>query len=99
MTFKQMLKIAENNNIQAYRLVVATEVESYIESSDIQISEDTFETMCEFVYDWVINTSATPYEVINNLVKAITRDDQFEFTSESISNNWRELTEVINQMF
>lgn len=99
MTFKQILDKAKENNIPAWRLTVGTEVDSYLDNKEVKVDEDTFETICEFVYDWVINTEATPYEVVNNLMEAINENDQFELTSESISNNWQELTEVINRMF
>jgi hypothetical protein len=99
MTFKQILDKAKENNIPAWRLIVGTEVDSYLDNKEVKVDEDTFETICEFVYDWVIGTEATPYEVVNNLMGAINENDQFELTSESISNNWQELTEVINRMF
>jgi hypothetical protein len=99
MTFKQILDKAKENNIPAWRLTVGTEVDSYLDNKEVKVDEDTFETICEFVYDWVISTEATPYEVVNNLMEAINENDQFELTSESISNNWQELTEIINRMF
>lgn len=99
MTFKQVLSKAKENNILAYRLVVATEVENYLDINDTQVSEDVYEAICEFVYDWVLRTEASATEVVDNLVRAIEDNDQFEFTVESISNNWRELTDIINRMF
>lgn len=99
MTFKQVLSKAKENNILAYRLVVATEVENYLDINDTQVSEDVYEAICEFVYDWVLSTEASATEVVDNLVRAIEDNDQFEFTVESISNNWRELTDIINRMF
>ena len=99
MTFKQVLSKAKENNILAYKLVVATEVDNYLDINDIQVSEDVYETMCEFVYDWVLNTDASANEVVDNLVKAIENNDQFDFTVDSINDNWQELTDIINRMF
>ena len=99
MTFKQVLKVAEENKIRAYQLVVAQEVENYLDINDTQVSEDVYEAICEFVYDWVLNTEASATEVVSNLVRAIEGNDQFEFTVESISDNWQELTDIINRMF
>lgn len=99
MTFKQLLSKAKENNILAYRLVVATEVENYLDINGTQVSEDVYEAICEFVYDWVLNTEASATEVVDNLVRAIEDNDQFEFTVESISDNWQELTDIINRMF
>jgi hypothetical protein len=99
MTFKQVLDKAKENNILAYKLVVATEVDNYLDINDIQVSEDTYEAMCEFVYDWVLNTDASANEVVDNLVRAIENNDQFDFTVDSINDNWQELTDIINRMF
>jgi hypothetical protein len=99
MTFKQILDKAKENNILAYRLVVATEVENYLDINDTQVSEDVYEAICEFVYDWVLNTEASATEVVSNLVRAIENNDQFDFTVDSINDNWQELTDIINRMF
>jgi hypothetical protein len=99
MTFKQVLSKAKENNILAYKLVVATEVDNYLDINEIQVSEDTYEAMCEFVYDWVLNTDASANEVVDNLVRAIKNNDQFDFTVDSINDNWQELTDIINRMF
>jgi hypothetical protein len=99
MTFKQVLAKAAENNITAWRLMVADEVDCYLDGRDFSVDDDTFEAICEFVYDWCINTEATPYEVVSNLVETIKDHEQFEFTAESINANWQELTEIINLMF
>ena len=99
MTFKQVLSKAEENNILAYKLVVATEVENYLDITGNQVSEDVYEAICEFVYDWVLKTQASATEVVFNLVRAIEENDQFEFTVDSINDNWQELTDAINEMF
>jgi hypothetical protein len=99
MTFKQVLDKAKENDIRAYKLLVATEVDNYLDINDIQVSEDTYEAMCEFVYDWVLNTDASANEVVDNLVRAIENNDQFDFTVDSINDNWQELTDIINRMF
>lgn len=97
MTFKQVLKIAEEHNIQAFRLLVATEVKDYLDINEVNVSEDEFETICEFVYDWVLNTEAQPLEVVDNLVKAIQEDENITFST--IADYWSELTDTINRMF
>lgn len=99
MTFKQILERANKNYIPVWRLWVATEVNDYLSNAETIVDENTFEAICDFVYDWIINTSATPFEVIENLARAINENEQFEFTSESINDNWQELTEIINGMF
>lgn len=99
MTFKQVLSKAKENNILIYKLVVAAEVENYLDINDTHVSEDVYEALCEFVYDWVLNTEASATEVVDNLVRAIEGNDQFEFTVDSISDNWQELTDIINRMF
>lgn len=97
MTFKQILDKARENHIPAYKLMVATEVDNYIVEQEITLNAEEFETICEFVYDWVLNTSATAYEVIVNLFRTIADDDYVKFSN--INEHWDYLTEKINRMF
>lgn len=99
MTFKQILDKARENYIPAWRLMVATEVDEYLINNEIEVDEETFETLCSFVYDWVINTSATSYEVTKKLIDLIQDSDYYKFDSENIEYYWDEITKDLNQMF
>ena len=97
MNFKEMLNKANEADIVAYRLVAATEVEAYLENEEIQVSDEEFEQICSFVYDWIINTEAQPYEVVNALVSVIQANDNYTFSD--IYRYWNELTLEINDRF
>jgi hypothetical protein len=97
MNFKQTLEKANENNIEAYRLVASSEVADYLENNEVEVSDDEFEQICAFVYDWIINTDANPYEVVNVLVDVIQADDYYKFSD--IYKDWNELTKKVNERF
>ncbi len=97
MNFKQTLEKAQENNIEAYRLVASSEVADYLENNEIEHTEEDFEQICAFVYDWIINTDANPYEVVNALVDVIQTDDYYKFSD--IYKDWNELTKEVNKRF
>ena len=94
MTFRQHLNKANELNIEAYRLVAASEVADYLENNEIETTEEEFEQICAFVYDWIIHTGATPYEVVNALVSIIIASDYYKFSD--IYYYWNELTQLVN---
>ena len=97
MNFKEMLNKANENNIEAYRLVASSEVADYLENNELEVSDYEFEQICSFVYDWIINTEATPYEVVNALVSIIQESDYYKFAD--IYCDWNELTKEVNERF
>lgn len=97
MNFKQTLEKAKENNIEAYRLVASAETADYLENNEVEVSDEEFEQICAFVYDWIIHTEATPYEVVNALVEAIQGSDYYKFSD--IYKDWNELTKEVNERF
>lgn len=97
MTFKQILDKARDNYIPAWRLMVATEVDEFFEDKKYKLTEEEFELVCDFVYEWIIGCEATPAEVLERLYKVITEDDYYKFSN--IDHYWSELVEEINKMF
>ena len=97
MNFKEMLNKANEANIAAYRLVAASEVADYLEANEIEVSDYEFEQICSFVYDWIINTEAQPYEVVNALISVILASDKYTFSE--IGLYWNEITKEINDRF
>ena len=95
--FKETLLKAKKNNIHAWRLLVATEVDEYFKNNEIEISESEFEEICYFIYDWVMSTEATPYEIIENLVKVVQRSDYYKFND--LQYYYEDITKEINEMF
>ena len=97
MNFKQTLEKAQENNIEAYRLVASSEVADYLENNEIEHTNEDFEQICAFVYDWIIHTDANPYEVVNALVETIQASDYYKFSD--IYKDWNELTKKVNERF
>lgn len=97
MTFKEILDKASENNIQAWRLVAANEVACYMDDTDLELSEEEFEQVSHFVYDWIIHTDATPYEVVHALMEVIQNNDCYSFSE--IYRDWDKLTEEVNDRF
>jgi hypothetical protein len=97
MNFKQTLEKANEAHIEAYRLVASSEVADYLENNEVEVSDDEFEQICAFVYDWIINTDANPYEVVNALVETIQVSDYYKFSG--IYKDWNELTKKVNERF
>lgn len=97
MTFKEILDKARENYIPAWRLAVATEVDEFFSEKEYELTEEEFEQVSNFVYDWIIDCEATPYEVLERLYKVITEDDYYKFSN--IDHYWSELVQEINEMF
>jgi hypothetical protein len=97
MNFKQTLEKAKENNIEAYRLVASSEVADYLENNEVEVSENEFEQISHFVYDWIIHTEAAPYEVVNALVSVIQNSNSYKFSD--IYKDWNELTKEVNERF
>lgn len=98
LTFKETLDKANEANIITWRLVAAREVAIYLENEEIfEVSDYEFEQICDFVYDWLINTDAQPYEVINALVRVVQASDKYTFSD--IDRYWNEITKEVNDMF
>jgi hypothetical protein len=77
--------------------MVATEVDEFFENKECKLTEEEFEYVCDFVYEWVIGCEATPVEVLDRLYKVITEDDYYKFSN--INYYYSEIVQEINQMF
>lgn len=99
-------KFREENNLNGlWELLVAAEVscifsigdETIITEDDVEsISKQDAETICNYIYDWVMKTEATPSEMCRNIYLAL-RDNVL--TIEQLSNFDEEARDVINHMF
>lgn len=97
MIFKQILEKANEHNIEAWKLLVAVEVEYFFNEQDYKLSDEEFEQVSNFVYEWIIGCEARPYEVLERLYEVVTEDDYYKFSN--IDYYWNDLVEEINQMF
>lgn len=97
MTFKQIMDKAIENHIPAWRLLVAVEVDCSADNHDVKLTDEQFENVCEFVYDWCISTEATAQEIVNNLFYVILENEGYTF--DNFTDYWSEITDKINHMF
>lgn len=97
MTFKQILDKARENYIPAWRLMVATEVDEFFSNNDYELTEEEFEQVSCFVYDWIIGCEARPYEVLERLYNVIIDDDYYKFSN--IDYYWNDIVAEINRLF
>lgn len=97
MTFKQILEKARENHIPAFKLMVSTAVDNFLENEGLRLSEAEFEQVCEFAYDWVINTAASADEIVERLIPLVQESGVYAF--DNIYQYWNEITEDINRMF
>lgn len=99
-------KFREENKLNGlWELLVADEVscifpiadETVITEDDVEsVSRKDAETICNYIYDWVMNTEATPSEMCYNIKHAL-RDGRI--TIEQLDNFDSEARDVINNMF
>ncbi len=97
MNFKEILNKANEHNIEAWKLLVSTEVEYFFNEQEYELSDEEFEQVSNFVYEWIIGCEARPYEVLERLYEVVTEDDYYKFSN--IDYYWNDLVEEINRMF
>lgn len=97
MEYKAMLEKAKKNNIDTWKLLVAAEVEYFFDEKDFKLSDEEFEIVSNFVYEWIIGCEARPYEVLERLYNVVTEDDYYKFSN--IDYYWNDLVEEINRLF
>ena len=97
MYYKEMLRNFDATGLSLYKVVVASEVDHYLGN---RLSEDQFETVCDFVYDWIQKSEAKAEEVVTRIKSLI---DSGKFSLEDFDElsykRERELKDAINRMF
>lgn len=90
LNFKNSLIVAEHEEIYTYKLLTAREVE---DQNLCNRDDKNFETVCEFVYDWILHTEMSVNELCEILSDALTDG---EITIDDIVNDQDKVTEYIN---
>ena len=93
MSYMSDLKKVRADGISVWRLAVANEVDYWFSS---EYDEDQLEGICEYVYDWVMNTEASPKEVCEGLSNCLVNE---EITIEEIINGDSNVEEKLNKQF
>lgn len=63
MNFKERLNQFEKSEFadDLYKIVVAKEVECQF--ADLPLTDDDFEVVCDFIYDWLLSSDANEAEI------------------------------------
>lgn len=67
LSFKQSLEAFKQTNLFLYRVVTAEEVSDAAQYYDVALTDQTFELVCEFVYDYFISYDFAISDTINEL--------------------------------
>lgn len=78
-TFTQYLELADKERIEAHKLLTAVAVRTQLDINEINLNEVEFESVCAFVYQWAINTKATPHEIAGWLIYVIEQSDIYTY--------------------
>lgn len=97
MEYKSILEKSKEHKIEVWKLLVATEVEYFFNEQEYELSDEEFEQVSNFVYEWIIGCEARPYEVLERLYEVVTEDDYYKFSN--IDYYWNDLIEEINRLF
>lgn len=101
-------KFREENKVGLWELLVADEVSCVFPIDDIDnktvitedgivsISREDAEIICNYIYDWVMDTEATPNEMCYNIRHALRDGD---ITIEQLDNFDEAARDVLNNMF
>ena len=96
MNFKKSLETFNELDLQLYKVVVANEVDNYRLNFDIEIDDEHFEIICRYVYDWIMNTDAPIYEVVEYLIDGL-RGRYYTYTDITMDEDV--VKEYINSRF
>lgn len=103
MLFKELLKKyrkSEFNN-QLYRIIVADEVDYFtMTNSNLNITNFDYENICEFAYNWVMNTKATANEIVDNIFICL-KDGTLSVNdiADELNGLTDKCTDKLNRMF
>ena len=90
MTYQEILERAKRFDIPAWQLLAANEVNCQFED----LSKEDFETLSDFVYDWIMDTDM-PVDELCRLIKDCLEDEVF--TLDDIRNDIEFVRDELNE--
>lgn len=86
----------EHQDFYLYKAVVVSEVDYFSDLIGRKMTDDEFTSVCEFVYDWIQNSSATAAEVAQIICTALGEkelsfedfDDYETDSGNSVAEEW-----------
>lgn len=98
MNYKDYLKFAEEKEFCPYKLVVAIEVNFFVEEFELEYDDDDFEKMCELVYEYYLDQDeyvATPSAIAYELKEILFEERLYDV--KDIKLNWYDIKEEIGR--
>lgn len=93
--YKKRLRAFEATGLKLWEVVVADEVECYLNNhyDEFYLEDEDFDKVCEFVYDWIMNSEAQANEVVRAFFNAL-RDGNFELSD--LYNDYDKVVSAVN---
>ena len=95
-TYRKQLDKFNESGLYLYKVITANEVECLFDANEIPLSEHEFEVVCDFVYNWIMNSEATAKEVVDVIIREIFDGS---ITFEDLENDPNKCTTIINGCF
>lgn len=98
--YKNKLERFNQLGIDLYRIVVAAEVENYLDNyyNEFYLEDEDFDAVCDFIYAWIQNSEAQASEVVEKFFDGL-RFEYFELTDLYSYETERKIVDTINSMF
>lgn len=92
--YRNLLKIAKENNISPWRLLCASSVSSY----DLKLTDEEFDLISDFVYDWVMGSECATPDIVMDCIYHLIKDDEIKVSDFGNYDKEREITGKINEI-
>lgn len=94
--FKRELENFNKTDLQLYKVVTAKEVEWANRSWDSNLTDDEYEIVCGFIYDWFTETSASVQEICDNFFNEFSAG---KFKIQDIIDDYDKVEKIMNDSF
>lgn len=89
MFYKEYLDLVKDKDITTYKLVAAVEMNYFLEGENYNYTDEDFELMCEFVYEYFVDQDdnvSTPSAIAYELKEILFEDELFDI--KNIKTQW-----------
>ena len=89
--YKNQLNKFEETHMNLWEILVADEVTCIFDEDEL--TDEEFEIICYFVYDWIMNSEMSANELVH-LIRRCLRDG--EFTIQEMDEDPGKITDILN---
>lgn len=94
--YRKLIERLEEQDISIYRALCAYEVEALLEEYIGEDDDQLFDVVCDFVYDWYINSDASANDVVRWISEAI-ENGELLIKDFLDYDKWDEITDFLNE--